>query len=107
MAKKDKDDLPAKDDRHKAHKDKLAKQSQILQSMVVTNLADDPKMTEKSDEQLNKLAGANIAGRGKASSYKVYPSGILSLDRALGNGGFLGGRIVAIQGHEGCGKTLL
>lgn len=36
----------------------------------------------------------------------LYPTGILSLDKYLGVGGLLGGRIMNIWGWEGVGKTL-
>lgn len=35
-----------------------------------------------------------------------YSTGIISLDKYLGIGGLLGGRVVNLWGHEGCGKTL-
>jgi len=67
---------------------------------------------------LNKTLGTadsplNIAGTGAdlespevMKGVVVHPTGILGLDRYLGIGGFLGGRILDVFGWEGTGKTL-
>lgn len=43
---------------------------------------------------------------GSETGVVKYPTGILSLDKYLGIGGLLGGRILSIAGWEGEGKTL-
>jgi len=46
-------------------------------------------------------------GEEKTSNVDVIPSGVLSLDLALGIGGYPRGRIIEIFGPEGSGKTTL
>lgn len=59
-------------------------------------------------EQLNKeIGGAQVAQKPVEKPVIVTPSGILSMDLAVGNGGLIGGRIMDIHGWEGTGKTLL
>ena len=64
-------------------------------------------------DNINKLFKSNIsttAGTieepGTGGTIHKYPTGILSLDKYLGTGGLLGGRIMNIWGWEGTGKTL-
>ncbi len=81
-------------------------------------------MADKDKEKLNKenalkLAMAQVEkefGKGSVMrlgdkkahlSVEVIPTGILSLDIALGAGGFPRGRIIEIYGPEGTGKTTL
>jgi recombination protein RecA len=54
-------------------------------------------------------AGAiwRMSDRAKFPSLKVYPTGCISLDRALGVGGIPAGRVVEIYGPEASGKTTL
>jgi protein RecA len=67
---------------------------------------------EDLSEAINKFYGSNVcnvashAEESSAGIVHLYPTGILSLDKYLGLGGLLGGRIVNIWGWEGCGKTL-
>ncbi len=63
-------------------------------------------------DAINKLFKGNISTTannaeepGSGIVHK-YPTGILSLDKYLGTGGLLGGRIMNIWGWEGTGKTL-
>jgi recombination protein RecA len=61
---------------------------------------------------INKYFKSNVcnvashAEETQAGIVHLYPTGILSLDKYLGVGGLLGGRIVNIWGWEGTGKTL-
>jgi recombination protein RecA len=61
---------------------------------------------------INKYFKSNVcnvashAEEQKTGIVHLYPTGILSLDKYLGLGGLLGGRIVNIWGWEGTGKTL-
>lgn len=58
----------------------------------------------KSEQFKNSVEIAQVAPAEQQST--LYPTGILSLDLALGIGGLLGGRIVNCWGGEGTGKTL-
>jgi len=57
-------------------------------------------------EELNKKLGGAVAQKPTVKPIVVTPSGILSMDLAVGNGGLIGGRIMDIHGWEGTGKTL-
>jgi recombination protein RecA len=57
--------------------------------------------------KLNTQYKANIAPEIKDQPVTIIPSGILSLDLAIGNCGFIAGRIMDIYGWEATGKTLL
>lgn len=57
-------------------------------------------------EELNKKLGGGVAQKPTIKPIIVTPSGILSMDLAVGNGGLIGGRIMDIHGWEGTGKTL-
>lgn len=65
-------------------------------------------------KELKKLAQAQfgkenifLMGEESSSTVEVLPTGVYSLDRALGVGGFVQGRIVEIYGSESAGKTSL
>ena len=58
-------------------------------------------------EAINTQLKSNVATEVKDKSVIVIPSGILSMDLAVGNGGLVAGRIMDIYGWEGTGKTLL
>lgn len=55
---------------------------------------------------LNQEYKAEIAPEVTPRQTEIQPSGILSLDLAVGNGGFVTGRVMDIFGWEGTGKTL-
>lgn len=57
--------------------------------------------------KLNEAIGFKIAHKPVEKPLIITPSGILSMDLAIGNGGLIGGRIMDIHGWEGTGKTLL
>lgn len=63
---------------------------------------------DKFVEKFEKSFGAGTIQRTKsANPYEVLSTGSLSLDYALGVGGYVEGRIVEIWGPEGVGKTTL
>ncbi|MGB9695038.1 MAG: recombinase RecA [Caldisericaceae bacterium] len=82
-------------------------------------MANNANNNEQDKEQALKLAMAQVEkdfGKGSvmrlgdrqsALNIEAIPSGIYSLDKALGVGGFPRGRIVEIFGPEGGGKTTL
>ena len=81
--------------------DKEKKEYQVPHGKDITSLT----------EAINKAMGGNICRTGTdvgdiADTSYLYPTGILSLDKYLGIGGMLGGRIINIWGWEGVGKTL-
>lgn len=63
-------------------------------------------------DAINKLFKGNISTTANnvtsenSGIVHLYPTGILSLDKYLGTGGLLGGRVMNIWGWEGTGKTL-
>lgn len=57
--------------------------------------------------EINSQIGANVAQVVKDKPLIVIPSGILSMDLAVCNGGLVGGRVMDIFGWEGTGKTLM
>ncbi len=68
------------------------------------------KAVEAAAAQLNKTYGDNTVmrlGAGKLPNVDVIPTGSISLDMALGCGGYPKGRIVEIAGPESSGKTTL
>ena len=56
---------------------------------------------------VNTQIKANVAQEVCDKPTIVIPSGILSMDLAVGNGGLVGGRVMDIFGWEGTGKTLM
>lgn len=58
--------------------------------------------------ELNNMLKGKVATavENRSSEIHTYSSGILSLDRAVGNNGFLAGRVINAYGREGSGKTL-
>lgn len=80
----------------KRAKDK-AKEFKIETSANVTEIRD----------LINKKVEGNVAEEVVEKPAVVLPTGILSMDLAVNNGGLLGGRIMDIHGWEGTGKTLV
>jgi recombination protein RecA len=72
---------------------------------------DKQKVLESTLAQIEKQYGKGaimrLGDQGGQVEVEVIPTGSLSLDAALGTGGFPRGRIVEIYGPEGAGKTLL
>ena len=68
------------------------------------------KALEIALQQIDKQFGKGSAmkfGQKPAENIKVIPSGSLTLDEALGVGGYPRGRIIEIYGPESSGKTTL
>ena len=59
------------------------------------------------ERQFGKGAIMKLGGKGEVKKVNVIPSGSISLDIALGVGGFPRGRVVVIYGPEYSGKTSL
>ena len=71
-----------------------------------------PKIVQGGDvlkirEQLNLRFNSQIAPEVKNKEIFIIPTGILSMDLAIGNGGLVTGRVMDIFGWEGTGKTLM
>ena len=58
-------------------------------------------------KKLNDRYKTQVAPEIKDKPIIIIPAGILSLDLAIGNGGFVAGRVLDIYGWEGVGKTLM
>jgi recombination protein RecA len=74
------------------------------------NLAEKRKIANETNAKINKDFGAGsimFLGDEPLASIEAIPTGVLSLDRALGIGGLPRGRIVEIFGPESSGKTTL
>ncbi|HMK71909.1 MAG TPA: recombinase RecA, partial [Myxococcaceae bacterium] len=59
------------------------------------------------EKQFGKGAVMHLGGEGEQPRIPVIPSGSVTLDRALGVGGYPRGRVVEIFGNEASGKTTL
>ena len=68
------------------------------------------KIAQSGDiDKIRGVINAGFSGVAKSVVNKpttIIPTGILSMDLAIGNGGMVGGRILDINGWEGTGKTL-
>ena len=62
----------------------------------------------KIRSSLNTLLKGTVASEksDRSDDVTIYPSGILSLDLAIKNGGLLAGRIIDAWGKQGAGKTI-
>lgn len=73
-------------------------------------MATDHKKIQTAIGELEKIHGKNCVIRYGTSTRLVVPvitTGVLSIDEALGIGGFARGRIVEVYGPESSGKTTL
>ena len=73
---------------------------------------DDIKISQSGDVQairnkLNEQFKAKVAQEVHDKPVVVMPTGILSMDLSVGNGGLIAGRVMDIFGWEGTGKTLI
>jgi len=71
-----------------------------------------PTISQSGDIQdirgiINDRFKASVAQEVKDRSTVIIPTGILSMDLAVGNGGLIAGRVMDIYGWEGTGKTLM
>lgn len=76
----------------------------------MTISSEKQKALEIALQQIDKQFGKGSAmkfGQKPAENIKVIPSGSLTLDEALGVGGYPRGRIIEIYGPESSGKTTL
>jgi recombination protein RecA len=60
---------------------------------------------DKLMNKINKSMGENTIKFGGSPDIRVFPSGSLTLDLALGRGGIPRGRLVEVYGPTGAGKT--
>ncbi|MFC4892810.1 recombinase RecA [Pseudofrancisella aestuarii] len=59
------------------------------------------------EKQFGKGSVMRLGDQEASTDIEVIPSGIISLDVALGIGGYPKGRVIEIYGHESSGKTTL
>ena len=59
------------------------------------------------EKQFGKGSIMRLGDQGVSTDIEMIPSGVISLDVALGLGGYPKGRIIEIYGHESSGKTTL
>lgn len=101
----------------------MAKKDEVKESSKEEQLVDEKKTSKKPDVDPNKLKALESAlskiektyGKGslmnmasqEIEDVEVIPTGSLTLDMALGVGGYPRGRIVEIYGPESSGKTTL
>lgn len=95
----------------KSKQDKSASSSKPASKKRARDRTEEVQLTRIGDPEqvrmeLNKKIGGAVAQKPIDKPVIVTPSGILSLDLAVGNGGLVGGRIMDIYGWEGTGKTL-
>lgn len=62
---------------------------------------------DKIMNQINKSFGENTISFGGSPNIRVFPSGSLTLDLALGRGGFPRGRMIEVYGPYSSGKTTI
>lgn len=67
----------------------------------------DNKDLDKLFSQINKQFGSGTIQMGGGPDIRVFPSGSLTLDLAIGRGGIPRGRIVEVFGPEASGKTTI
>lgn len=94
-------------------KDDFLKQFQQVKGFLqmATNTSDRQKALDSAlsaiSKQFGKGALFTLSGQAPIDPVKVYPTGCLSLDLALGTGGLPAGRVIEIYGPESSGKTTL
>ena len=78
--------------------------------MAKKEIQEETNQLESILKEINKQYGNGsvmLLGESSTMDIEVIPSGSLTLDLALGIGGYPKGRIVEIYGPESCGKTTL
>lgn len=78
--------------------------------MAKKEIQEETNQLESILKEINKQYGNGsvmLLGESATMDIEVIPSGSLTLDLALGIGGYPKGRIVEIYGPESCGKTTL
>lgn len=79
-------------------------------SKIKNNTDNKKKALDLALSQIEKQFGKGAImrmGEGTSMDIEVIPSGVISLDRALGVGGLPRGRVIEIYGPESSGKTTL
>jgi recombination protein RecA len=69
----------------------------------ISQSGDVQAIRNKINEQFKSVVAQEV----KDKPVVIIPTGILSMDLAVGNGGLVAGRVMDIYGWEGTGKTLL
>ncbi len=79
-------------------------------SLTLSPSADKMKLLKDTMEKINKDYGAGsvmMLGDKEGQDVEVIPTGSLSLNEAIGVGGYPKGRVIEIYGQESSGKTTL
>ncbi len=89
----------------------MAKKSEVLKTEIKTSESEKSKALEAAKLQIEKQFGKGslmkLGDNSINEGIKTIPSGSITLDAALGIGGYPKGRIIEIYGPESSGKTTL
>ena len=89
----------------------MAKKGEVLKTEIKTSNSEKNKALEAARLQIEKQFGKGslmkLGDNSMNAGIKAIPSGSITLDAALGIGGYPQGRIIEIYGPESSGKTTL